>query len=349
MAYARAAQEWTQNPDVRQAVSQSLSEFMSEPSPPETPSPNPLSLSATFSYDHNTPSFPNPSVEDHSAFSYNTSASSSYTAVASGSSLTYSDSFDMSSPGPLEQVASQSSLTYSDAFPMLSPGPLEQRSPSPMVQSPSPNPDPFGFLSDTASFSPDSLPIPSNDQLGSSASSGSSSYQHPSTAIATTNPGPYQIRGFTTASGDFLPVASHLRSTVALDDNASIYSINPTSNGGGSASDLNALLKAAYVSSGINSALLEDIDFVGTRFIKENFPVIGGVGKWSRSLERGNSFRGVGWTRIRKSFPGSISSASQSAITIFSQLQVSYVPLYGYSRPMESCESLNTENCSTCT
>lgn len=146
---------------------------------------------------------------------------------------------------------------------------------------------------------------------------------------------PYQVYGVENST-DFLPLVPRLRSRVALDDNASMFSATTVgSSGAGTTGDLNRILRIIFAGTG---NIFDGVDFLDTKYIKEKAPNIAGVGKHSRTVIRANSFRGVGWSHMASSIHDIVSASSKTCLDIFCQIQTEHVRLHGYTRPLEPCE-----------
>lgn len=145
----------------------------------------------------------------------------------------------------------------------------------------------------------------------------------------------YGVEGST----DFLPLIPRLRSKVALDDNASMFSATTVGSSGiGTTGDLNRILRIIFAGTGI---LFDGVDFLDTKYIKGKLRNIAGVGKHSRTISRANSFRGVGWSHMASSIHDMVSASSKECLDIFCQIQTEHVRLYGHTRPLEPCEYSN--------
>lgn len=226
------------------------------------------------------------------------------------------------------------SPTVVSSFPMASSSPALHHS-SPMAWSPSSSslalpPDIFGIQGytlenlnyDTENLSLD--PTPSTSALQAAS---------PPSRIEVDFP--YEVYGVENST-DFLPLVPRLRSRVALDDNASMFSAYTVgSSGVGTTGDLNRILRTIFAGTG---NIFDGVDFLDTKSIKEKVPNLAGVGKHSRTVSRANSFRGVGWLHMASSIHDIVSASSKTCLDIFCQIQTEHVRLHGHTRPLEPCE-----------
>lgn len=164
----------------------------------------------------------------------------------------------------------------------------------------------------------------------------------PSTSVALPTSQPsdhlYEVQGITTA-GKFMPIVIRTPSKVALDDNTSILSTNTAASSSvGSPGDLNSILKLVFSDSG---SVFQGAEFVSTKYIRHQMPVVAELGKSSRLLMQGLSFKGSQWTHVGISIPNAISPLSQLTMDIFCGLQSEHSRTYGQERLIESCKHPN--------
>lgn len=350
--YATAAYEWLTNPTVHGAVCTSLEDFMLQPSsstlfsssfnPPVSsyyanqPDPSIFGQSppvpSSSSSRRNTKRHarnPYPSFSSHSSshslaqsstddfFDFNNYSSLSLHMAPAGLAQT---EVEMAQAGPSRLAAIPSSpMGLSPLLMAISPPPNPS---SPMIWSPPPNESIFpGLLSNFSDFT--------SDHLGSEPST--------SAALPTPSQGErsYELHGIQ-SSGNFMPVVVATPTTVALDDNASVLSTNTAAlSSVGAAGDLNSILKLVFSNTG---NIFNGAEFLSTKYIKREKPVVAALGKSSRLVMQVTSFKGARWIHVGISFPNAISPLSQLTLDIFCKIQLTHAQTYGDSRPIELCK-----------